>query len=115
MEIAKILNDNAPAGTFLCRYGGDEFALLTDQCAENCDALAQGILDKVKQHEFYGDISIGISAGIAGGKRRNPRKGNMYNTITSLINLASLASTKAKKEKDNLVLGYSGTIDEIAI
>jgi hypothetical protein len=28
---------------------------------------------------------------------------------------ASLASTKAKKEKDNLVLGYSGMIDEIAI
>lgn len=88
---------------------------MTDQCAENSEALAQDILDKVKQHEFYGDISIGVSAGIAGGKRRNPRNGNMYNTITSLINLASLASTKAKKEKDNLVLEYSGTIDEIAI
>lgn len=114
-EIAKILNNNAPEGTFLCRYGGDEFALLTDQCAENSEALAQDMLNKVKQHEFYGDISIGVSAGIAGGKRRNPRNGNMYKTIASLINLASLASTKAKKEKDNLVLGYSGTIDEIAI
>lgn len=51
---------------------------------------------------------------LQGGRRRNPRKGNMYKTITSLINLASLASTKAKKEKNNLVLGYSG-IDEIAI
>jgi hypothetical protein len=39
----------------------------------------------------------------------------MYKTIISHINLASLASTKAKKEKDNLVLGYSGMIDEIAI
>lgn len=114
-EIAKILNDNTPTGTFLCRYGGDEFALLTDQCAENSESLAQDILNKVKQHEFYSDISIGVSAGIAGGKRRNPRKVNMYNTITKLINIASLASTKAKKEKDNLVLGYSGAIDEIAI
>lgn len=114
-EIAKILNDNTPAGTFLCRYGGDEFALLTDQCAENSESLAQDILNKVKQHEFYSDISIGVSAGIAGGKRRNPRKVNMYNTITKLINIASLASTKAKKGKDNLVLGYSGAIDEIAI
>lgn len=114
-EIAKILKDNAPEGTCLCRYGGDEFALLTDQCAENSEALAQDMLDKVKQHEFYGDISISVSAGIAGGKRRNPREGNMYNTIASLINLASLSSTKAKKEKGNLVLGYSGSIDEIAI
>ncbi|MDS1030864.1 GGDEF domain-containing protein [Bacillota bacterium LX-D] len=114
-EIAQILKDNAPEGTYLCRYGGDEFALLTEVCAENCKALAQDILNKVKQHEFYGNIHIGISAGIAGGERRNPRKGNMYKTVTNLINLASLASTKAKKEKDNLVLGYSGIIDEIAI
>jgi len=114
-EIAKILKDYVPEGTYLCRYGGDEFALLTEECAEDCKALAQDILNKVKQHEFYGNINIGISAGIAGGRRRNPRKGNMYKTITNLINLASLASTKAKKEKDNLVLGYSGIIDEIAI
>jgi len=39
----------------------------------------------------------------------------MYKTVANLINLASLASTKAKKGKDNLVLGYSGIIDEIAI
>lgn len=114
-EIAQILKDNAPEGTCLCRYGGDEFALLTKECAENCKALAQSMLNKVKQNEFYGNANIGISAGIAGGRRRNPRKGNMYKTIASLINLASLASTKAKKEKDNLVLGYSGIIDEIAI
>jgi GGDEF domain-containing protein len=88
---------------------------LTEECAEDSKALAQNILNKVKQYEFYGNIHIGISAGIAGGRRRNPRKGNMYKTVTNLINLASLASTKAKKEKDNLVLGYSGIIDEIAI
>ncbi len=114
-ETAQILEDNAPEGTYLCRYGGDEFALLTDECSENCKALARDILSKVKQHEFYGDIHIDISAGITGGRRRNPRKGNMYKTVINLINLASLASTKAKKEKDNLVLGYSGIIDEIAI
>lgn len=114
-EIAQILKNSAPAGTFLCRYGGDEFALLADKCAEDCEAMAQDVLNKVKQYEFCGDIGISISAGIAGGRRRNPRKGNMYKTIINLINLASLASTKAKKEKDNLVLGYSGIIDEIAI
>lgn len=114
-EIAKILKDNAPEGTCLCRYGGDEFALLTDKCAESCKALAQNMLNKVKQHKFHINTNISISAGIAGGKRRNPRKGNMYKTVTNLINLASLASTKAKKEKGKSVLGYSGIIDEIAI
>ena len=114
-ETAQILRDNAPEGTYLCRYGGDEFVLLTKECAENCKALAQSILNKVKQHEFYGNININISAGIAGGRRSKPRDGNMYKIVTNLINLASLASTKAKKEKNNLVLGYSGIIDEIAI
>jgi len=114
-EFAQILKNSAPAGTFLCRYGGDEFVLLADKCAEECEAIAQEILYKVKQYEFYGGISISVSAGIAGGRRRNPREGNMYKTITNLINIASLASTKAKKERDNLVLGYSGIIDEIAI
>lgn len=114
-EIAQILKSFAPAGTFLCRYGGDEFALVTDKCAETCEAMVQDILSRIKQYEFCEGISISVSAGIAGGRRRNPRKGNMYKTIISLINLASLASTKAKKEKDNLVLGYSGMLDEIAI
>lgn len=88
---------------------------MTKNCAEDSKALAQDILNKVNQYEFYGNINIGISAGIAGGRRRNTREGNMYKTVTNLINIASLASTKAKKEKDNLVLGYSGIIDEIAI
>jgi diguanylate cyclase (GGDEF)-like protein len=114
-EIAQILKSFGTAGTFLCRYGGDEFALVTDKCAEACEAMVQDILSRIRQYDFCEGISISVSAGIAGGRRRNPRKGNMYRTIINLINLASLASTKAKKEKDNLVLGYSGMIDEIAI
>ncbi|WP_313563293.1 GGDEF domain-containing protein [Ruminiclostridium cellobioparum] len=115
-EISKILKECVPADTFLCRYGGDEFALLTGKCAEDCEVLAQSVLNRVRQHNFIGDISVGISAGIAGGKKRcNSRDGDMYKNITNLINLASLASTKAKKEKENLVLGFSGTIDEMAI
>lgn len=114
-EFAQILKNIAPSDTFLCRYGGDEFVLLTDKRADECEAIAQEILNKVKQYEFYDGISISVSAGIAGGRRRNPREGNIYKTITNLINIASLASTKAKKESDNIVLGYSGIIDEIAI
>lgn len=111
-EAARILEGNAPDQSYLCRYGGDEFAILTDECAEKCKIMAQDILDKVKGHNFYEGIHIDISAGIAGGRRSNPRKENLYKTVMNLINLASLASTKAKKEKENLVLGYNGIIDE---
>ncbi len=114
-EISRILKECAPTDTFLCRYGGDEFALLTDKCAEDCEVLAQEILSRVKLHKFVCDICVGISAGIAEGKRCDSRGGDMYNGIANLINLASLASTKAKKEKENLVLGFSGIIDEMAI
>lgn len=114
-EIAQILKDNSPKGSHLCRYGGDEFALLVNKCAENSKTLVQDILNKVKQHEFYGNIRIDIAAGIAGGRRHNLREGNMHKIVARLINLASLASTKAKKEKENIMLGYNGIIDEMAI
>jgi hypothetical protein len=74
------------------------FALVTDKCAEACEAMVQDILSRIKQYEFCEGISISVSAGIAGGRRRNPRKGNMYKTIISLINLASLASTKGFRD-----------------
>lgn len=114
-EIAQLLEENTPEGAYLCRYGGDEFAVLTAYCAEDCKAFAENLLRIIRDHEFYQNITVSISAGIAGGRRRNPRAGNVYKTVTNLINIASLASTKAKKEKGNLVLGYSGVIDEIAI
>jgi GGDEF domain-containing protein len=112
--MAQILKNNIPKGTSLCRYGGDEFVLLSDKCVADCEILAKYLLTKIKQYEFHGNINISVSAGIAGGRRRNQQKINIYKTVTNLINLASLASTKAKKEKVSLVLGYNGTIDDIA-
>lgn len=114
-DIGKILNDNAQEGTYICRYAGDEFALVTKESLENCKGIAQNMVNMVKHHEFYGHMNVGISVGIAGGRRSKPRNKNLYDTVAGLINLASLASTKAKNEKNNLFVGYSGIIDEIAI
>lgn len=114
-ETAQILKDNLPPRAYLCRYGGDEFALLTEDCTEICKILAQKMITTVKQYKFNQNMNITISAGIAGGKSDNSRVENIYKTVTSLINIASLASTKAKKENSNLVLGFNGIIDEIAI
>jgi len=110
-EISQILKDNTPEGGFLCRYGGDEFVLLLDKCADDCKTLTREIINKINQHEFYKDINISISAGIAGGKRQSADKENLYKTVVNLINAASLASTKAKNEKGNLTLGHIGIID----
>ena len=110
-DITKILKDNTPDNAFLCRYGGDEFALLTDQCTEASEEMAKKILEKINDHKFCEVTNISVAAGIAGGKRRYTKKENLNESITKLINIASLASTKAKKVKKNLVLGYSGFID----
>lgn len=111
-EITNILKDNVPDDSFLCRYGGDEFALLTDKCAESSQELAKDIMSKINCHKFCKCTNVSVAAGIAGGKRRHSRKINLNESITNLINVASLASTKAKKVKNNLVLGYSGYIDQ---
>lgn len=114
-EIAQLLKVNTPEESYLCRYGGDEFALLTANYAEDCKALAEKLLQIIREHQFPQNIDISVSAGIAGGRRRNARMTDMYETVSNLINIASIASTKAKKQQDNLVLGYCGFIDEIAI
>ncbi len=114
-ETAQILKDNLPKNSYLCRYGGDEFALLTEDCSEKCEILAQTMINMVKQYKFNQSMSVGISAGIAGGRRDNKGIENIYKAVTKLINIASLASTKAKKETSNLVLGFNGIINEIAI
>jgi len=113
-NIAQILKDNLPEGSFLCRYGGDEFVLLSDKCVADCEILARYMLASIKKHKFHGNINISASAGIAGGRKLNHREINMYKTVKNLINLASLASTKAKNEKVSLALGYDGAIDDIA-
>lgn len=110
-DITKILKDNTPDNAFLCRYGGDEFALLTDQCTEASEEMAKRILNKINGHKFCENTNVSVAAGIAGGRRRYTKKGDLNETVTNLINIASLASTKAKKIKKNLVLGYSGFID----
>ncbi|QCX32972.1 diguanylate cyclase [Caloramator sp. E03] len=97
-DVAKVLKHYTPDGTFLCRCGGDEFVLLTKESPENCKEIAHNILIKIKQHKFYDDIHISVSAGIAGGIRKKSENEDLSKTITSLINIASLASIKLKRK-----------------
>lgn len=97
--VAKVLKYYTSEKRFLCRYGGDEFVLLTKEPPENCKELVHDILSKIKHHKFYNNLNISVSAGIAGGIINKSTDENLSKTITNLINIASLASTKAKKGK----------------
>lgn len=113
-EFGRLLKQHIPDDAYLCRFGGDEFVVLVPYKLEKCKALANGLLKVVSSNTFYENIDVTVSAGIAGGRRSKARRNSSEGTITDLINLASLASTKAKQEKLKVVIAEGTDISEIA-
>jgi diguanylate cyclase (GGDEF)-like protein len=89
-----------PRRDVLCRYGGDEFAIATTRTQEEAWGLAHRLHDAVGKAEFGDEcLRVGVSIGIAGGKRHLPRPGSHPSAnVDDLINWASRASTRAKVE-----------------
>lgn len=106
-EVARILREQTVPETDLpCRYGGDEFAVLTTRNSMDAHNLAQRILSAVNNLRFEGNVTVSACAGIAGGRRLASRPGaHPAATLDSLINLASLASTRAKKQRTAIAFG----------
>ncbi|NLJ75303.1 MAG: diguanylate cyclase [Firmicutes bacterium] len=113
-ELAHTLKESVGSDMFLCRYGGDEFAILTTRNAERCQTFAQELQRKVSSMKYCGNISLTIAVGIAGGRRRKAQLVNSIAVIRRLINLASLASTKAKSSTDCLHVADYVYMEEIA-
>lgn len=92
-----------PARDLLCRYGGDEFAVLTTRAHDEAEDLARRCLDAVSAvtvSNGLGSVAITASMGLAGGKRTGERSEVHYAaTVDDLITIASLQSTQAKIEK----------------
>jgi len=104
-EVSDLLKAKVPADCFLCRYGGDEFVVLTPYKRDKCMELAKELLDTISQHDYSIKVNITASAGISGGRREKSRFSVDYvDDIENLINLASLASTRAKRNKVSLVV-----------
>ena len=101
-EVGMLLKSHTPDETFLCRFGGDEFIVLTQYKLDQCKALAEMLLEAISLHEFSNNIRVTAAAGIAGGRRDEAREYDPFETIAKLVNLASLASTKAKMEKTRI-------------
>ncbi|MDR7427084.1 MAG: GGDEF domain-containing protein [Armatimonadota bacterium] len=82
----------------LCRYGGDEFALVTTRPAAEAEALAERLLAAIREltlPELEG-VSLTASVGLAGGRRSGEREAHPGATVDDLITMASRASTAAK-------------------
>ncbi|MDN5325635.1 MAG: hypothetical protein PWP41_330 [Moorella sp. (in: firmicutes)] len=106
-QATKILNNiiNMNEDT-LCRYAGDEFAIVTTRSLVAAEKLARQIAMAFANENWPGKIKVTISAGVAGGRRSKIRecgKDGSY-IVKNLVNMASLASTKAKILKKPVVV-----------
>jgi len=109
-EIAGLLDHHKPDKTYLCRFGGDEFVLLTPFFLDSARKTAEELLGVISSNSFLNGVNISISAGISGGRRINNRAADGCETVANLINIASLACSQAKNSTDKLsiVLGSEG-------
>lgn len=96
-EISQILLNNINSEN-LCRYGGDEFTAILYTSIEEAKLLANKIILEISNSDALKSLSVSVSIGIAGGRRKNLdfQREELIKNIKNLINLASLASTKAK-------------------
>lgn len=97
-EISKVLHEYTDDEcNFICRYGGDEFIVVTLNKITAAKQLTIKIIDKIALHTSKVGVPVTVSAGICGGLRIHARDdNNQYGVIENLINKASLASTQAK-------------------
>lgn len=114
IEVSKLLQENIPEGSFLCRFGGDEFAVLLPAHVNEGADLAYLIADIISQHSFISRIDVSISVGVIGGRRYKERVNDPWHTMEQLINIASLRSTEAKKSKTILSMAEIQLGNEIA-
>ncbi|NLO82416.1 MAG: CBS domain-containing protein [Clostridiales bacterium] len=99
-ELGSLLKKSVPGDCFLCRYGGDEFVVLTPYGKAQCMELAKKLLAIISEQLYGADkVSITASAGIAGVRCSPGRPCHEYvDDMKKLLNHASLASTKAKSD-----------------
>ncbi|MDQ7843588.1 MAG: GGDEF domain-containing protein [Armatimonadota bacterium] len=93
---------------FLCRYGGDEFAIVTTRDLESAKRLAQELRQAIAGVAVPGASpgAISGSIGVAGGKRTQERQDVHYEaTVDDLITMASRASTMAKRTPQHVLQG----------
>lgn len=104
-NIADILRKNITSNMFVCRYAGDEFAILTSYNRDYCKLFSEKLSYDIRKYKFSQNIPTSIAIGIADYDSKSSfNDNNTMDIIKNLINTASIASTKAKESNDNLVI-----------
>jgi IMP dehydrogenase len=105
-QVALVLKGIVDEDTdYLCRYAGDEFAVVTRKGLGEAKQLASQMIDALHGEKWPGNTTIKASAGISSSHRMYTRDYlNHTYVVSDLINMASLASTKAKREKKPISL-----------
>lgn len=105
-QVAQVLSKVIEDGIdYLARYGGDEFAVVTTRPFGDVKKLALRMVTALAEERWPHGLKVTGSAGVAGGRRSCSRhEGNEKCTVSDLINMASLASTRAKKAKKSVVV-----------
>lgn len=113
-NVGTILKKNIPTDCCLCRYAGDEFAILTPYCINKSKLISQDILNIIDSYEFPNNIRVSASIGIASCDIHNCSKvTDSLDIINKLVNTASLLSTKAKQSTNTPII--TGNLDINAI
>lgn len=100
-KVAEILLNSINGDTdSLCRYAGDEFSILTIKHYHVALDLTAQITDAFRTADWPNNLKVTLSSGIAGGTPITGHHEDFVKLINKLINKASLASTKAKREKN---------------
>lgn len=102
-EVAETFKKSTDAAKdFTCRYGGDEFVVVSVRNADDAIALADFIKQGISRISIT-DLPNGVSGsyGIAGGRRTNERREMHYAaTIDDLVTRASKNCTLAKPARE---------------
>lgn len=113
-SVAEILKEIVPSASYLCRYAGDEFTILTPYSIDDSMVLAKKIINAISLYEYPNNIKVSASIGITGYKVHNKQTDDITALINELVNIASLASTKAKHNVNNSIIIEKVDIDAIA-
>lgn len=110
-ELARLLQENLSKEDILCRYGGDEFVVITRNRKDKGLELADRLRKAVEEHYFTGAEhmpggKITISVGIADQK-------NQSMNYIRMVSNADAALYKAKFMKRNHVEVYSSVLDSL--
>ncbi|MCI1994598.1 diguanylate cyclase [Clostridium luticellarii] len=109
-SIACIIKENIglDEDIYLCRYAGDEFAMLTLKPLNENKILSERLIESIKSGSFPDEIPVSISIGMAEYRADNlHEERDVFELVNKLVNSASLASTKAKSMSSHLFVAES--------